>query len=98
MEAMTASSADPQLIARLDEVLGRIDAAAARAGRAGAEITLLRATKAGAPAQTGGGARGGAGRRGRAGGGRGGVLGAAAAGPAHGVVRLISPANRVSAG
>lgn len=51
MEAMTASSADPQLIARLDEVLGRIDAAAARAGRDGAEITLLLATKTRTPAQ-----------------------------------------------
>mgnify|MGYP002718351480 FL=1 len=51
MEAMTASSADPQLIARLDEVLGRIDAAAARAGREGAEITLLLATKTRTPAQ-----------------------------------------------
>ncbi|WP_434176154.1 YggS family pyridoxal phosphate-dependent enzyme [Brachybacterium conglomeratum] len=48
---MTASSADPQLIARLDEVLGRIDAAAARAGRDGAEITLLLATKTRTPAQ-----------------------------------------------
>ena len=51
MEVMTASSADPQLIARLDEVLGRIDAAAARAGRDGAEITLLLATKTRTPAQ-----------------------------------------------
>ena len=51
MEAMTASSADPQLIARLHEVLGRIDAAAARAGRDGAEITLLLATKTRTPAQ-----------------------------------------------
>ena len=51
MEAMTASSADPQLIARLDEVLGRIDAAAARAGRDGAEITLLLATKTRTPAK-----------------------------------------------
>lgn len=51
MEVMTASSADPQLIARLDEVLGRIDAAAARAGRNGAEITLLLATKTRTPAQ-----------------------------------------------
>ncbi|MGP5055777.1 YggS family pyridoxal phosphate-dependent enzyme [Brachybacterium paraconglomeratum] len=48
---MTTSSADPQLIARLDEVLGRIDAAAARAGRDGAEITLLLATKTRTPAQ-----------------------------------------------
>ncbi|MFE7604519.1 YggS family pyridoxal phosphate-dependent enzyme [Brachybacterium paraconglomeratum] len=48
---MTASSADPQLIARLDEVLGRIDAAAARAGRDGTEITLLLATKTRTPAQ-----------------------------------------------
>ena len=51
MEVMTASSADPQLIARHDEVLGRIDAAAARAGRDGAEITLLLATKTRTPAQ-----------------------------------------------
>lgn len=51
MEVMTASSADPQLIARLNEVLGRIDAAAARAGRDGAEITLLLATKTRTPAQ-----------------------------------------------
>lgn len=51
MEVMTASSADPQLIARLDEVLGRIDAAAARVGRDGAEITLLLATKTRTPAQ-----------------------------------------------
>ena len=51
MEVMTASSADPQLIARLHEVLGRIDAAAARAGRDGAEITLLLATKTRTPAQ-----------------------------------------------
>lgn len=51
MEVMTASSAGPQLIARLDEVLGRIDAAAARAGRDGAEITLLLATKTRTPAQ-----------------------------------------------
>lgn len=51
MEVMTTSSADPQLIARLDEVLGRIDAAAARAGRDGAEITLLLATKTRTPAQ-----------------------------------------------
>ena len=51
MEVMTASSAVPQLIARLHEVLGRIDAAAARAGRDGAEITLLLATKTRTPAQ-----------------------------------------------
>ena len=37
MGTMTSSSADPQLTARLDEVLGRIDAAAARTGRDGAE-------------------------------------------------------------
>ena len=51
MGTMTSSSADPQLTARLDEVLGRIDAAAARTGRDGAEITLLLATKTRAPAQ-----------------------------------------------
>ena len=51
MGTMTSSSADPQLTARLDEVLGRIDAAAARTGRDGAEITLLLATKTRTPAQ-----------------------------------------------
>jgi len=51
MGTMTSSSADPQLTDRLDEVLGRIDAAAARAGRDSTEITLLLATKTRAPAQ-----------------------------------------------
>ena len=51
MEAMTSSDSDPQLTARLDEVLGRIDAAAARTGRDGADITLLLATKTRTPAQ-----------------------------------------------
>ena len=49
MEAMTASSADPQLIARLDEVLTRLDAAAERTGRDRDEITLLLATKTRTP-------------------------------------------------
>ena len=51
MGVMTSSDSDPQLTARLDEVLGRIDAAAARTGRDGAEITLLLATKTRTPAQ-----------------------------------------------
>ena len=51
MGVMTSSDSDPQLTARLDEVLGRIDAAAARTGRDGAEITLLLATKTRTPVQ-----------------------------------------------
>ncbi|MBB5832275.1 YggS family pyridoxal phosphate-dependent enzyme [Brachybacterium aquaticum] len=48
---MTSSAADPQLAARLDEVLGRIDDAATGAGRDPQEITLLLATKTRTPAQ-----------------------------------------------
>lgn len=52
---MTTPSADTpdtaQLAARLDEVLARIDAAAARAGRDPSEVTLLLATKTRTPAQ-----------------------------------------------
>lgn len=51
MDAMTSSAADPQLAARLDEVLGRIDDAATGAGRDPQEITLLLATKTRTPAQ-----------------------------------------------
>ncbi|MGP5077214.1 YggS family pyridoxal phosphate-dependent enzyme [Brachybacterium sp. JB7] len=46
---MTTSSASDQLIARLDDVLSRIDAAAERAGRDSSEITLLLATKTRTP-------------------------------------------------
>lgn len=46
---MTTSSASDQLIARLDDVLSRIDAAAERAGRDSREITLLLATKTRTP-------------------------------------------------
>ncbi|MGP5624100.1 YggS family pyridoxal phosphate-dependent enzyme [Brachybacterium alimentarium] len=46
---MTTSSASDQLIARLDNVLSRIDAAAERAGRDSSEITLLLATKTRTP-------------------------------------------------
>ncbi|MFQ6484442.1 YggS family pyridoxal phosphate-dependent enzyme [Brachybacterium epidermidis] len=42
---------DPQLVSRIDEVLSRIDAAAARAGRDGADITVLLATKLRTPEQ-----------------------------------------------
>ena len=52
---MTTPSADTpdtaQRAARLDEVLARIDAAAARAGRDPSEVTLLLATKTRTPAQ-----------------------------------------------
>ncbi|RCS80646.1 YggS family pyridoxal phosphate-dependent enzyme [Brachybacterium alimentarium] len=46
---MTTSSASDQLIARLDDVLSRIDAAAERAGRDSSDITLLLATKTRTP-------------------------------------------------
>lgn len=49
MEAMTETSAADQLTARLDDVLSRLDAAAARAGRDGREITVLLATKTRTP-------------------------------------------------
>ncbi|APX35036.1 YggS family pyridoxal phosphate enzyme [Brachybacterium sp. P6-10-X1] len=46
---MTETSAADQLTARLDDVLSRLDAAAARAGRGGREITVLLATKTRTP-------------------------------------------------
>lgn len=52
MGTMTAPfPVDPQLTSRIDEVLARIDAAAARVGRDGADITVLLATKTRTPQQ-----------------------------------------------
>ena len=52
MGTMTpADSVDPQLVSRIDEVLARIDAAAARSGRESADITVLLATKMRTPEQ-----------------------------------------------
>lgn len=52
MGTMTAPSpVGPQLTSRIDEVLSRIDSAATRVGRDGADITVLLATKTRTPQQ-----------------------------------------------